>query len=65
MKHYLSTCLMAMILLVTLTSCSTDDAISVPPYTGQPASPVNPNEPRNDNNNNNSDDNNKLMSINL
>lgn len=65
MKHYLMTCLVAMTMLVALTSCSTDDPVFVPPETEQPVPPVNPDEPGNNDNNNNSDDNNNPMSNNL
>lgn len=65
MKHYLTTLFMVMIALVTLTSCSTDDAIRVPPKSEQLVPPTNPDQPDNDDNNNNSDNNNNLMSNNL
>lgn len=48
----LTTCLVAMTLLVTLTSCSTDDPVPAAPETEQPAPPVDPDEPDNDDTNN-------------
>lgn len=64
MKHLLMIYFVAMTLLVTLTSCSTDDPVPIPPETEQPAPPVSPDEPDN-NDNNNPNDNNNLMSNNL
>lgn len=57
MIRYLTICLMAMILLVTLASCSTDDPFSVSSETEQPAPPDNPDEPDNDDTNNPNDNN--------
>lgn len=57
MKNYLTICLLAMTLLITLTSCSTDDPVPTSPETEQPAPPVKPDE---DDINNNSDDNNTM-----
>lgn len=48
---------MAMTVLVTLTSCSTDDPVPIPPETEQPAPPVNPEEPGDDDTNNSNDNN--------
>lgn len=45
MKYYLMTILMALILSVGFTACSTDDPIPTPPDTEQPVPPVNPDEP--------------------
>lgn len=63
MIRYLTTCLMAMILFVTLASCSTDDPVPVSSETEQPAPPDNPDEPGNDDTDNSNDNN--LMSNNL
>lgn len=60
MKHYLMTCLVAMTLLVTLTSCTTDDPVLIPPETEQSVPPVNPDEPGNDDNNNPNNTNNPM-----
>lgn len=68
MIRYLTTCLMAMILFVTLASCSTDDPVPVSSETEQPAPPDNPDEPGNDDTDNSNDNNpndNNLMSNNL
>lgn len=62
MIRNLTTYLMAMTVLVTLTSCSTDEPVSIQPETEQPAPPVNPDEPDDDTNNSN---NNNPMSNNL
>lgn len=43
MKYHLMTYLIAMSLSVTLTSCSTDNPMLLPPETEQPAPPVNNN----------------------
>lgn len=57
MIRYLMTCLMAMILLVTLISCTTDDPVPFSSETEQPAPPVNPDEPGDDDTNNSNDNN--------
>lgn len=57
MMRNLTIYLMAMTVLVTLTSCSTDDPIPVPPETERPAPPVNPDEPGDDDTNNSNDNN--------
>lgn len=63
MIHYLITCLLAMTLLATLASCSTDDPVSIPLETEQPTSSVNPDKSGDEDNNN--PDNNNSMSNNL
>lgn len=62
MKNYLTICLLALTLLITLTSCSTDDPVPTSSETEQPAPPVKPDEP-DDNNDNNTMKNNLKISI--
>lgn len=62
MKNYLTICLLALTLLITLTSCSTDDPVPTSPETEQPAPPVKPDE-LDDNNDNNTMKNNLKISI--
>lgn len=62
MKNYLTICLLALTLLITLTSCSTDDPVPTSPEKEQPAPPVKPDEP-DDNNDNNTMKNNLKISI--
>lgn len=49
MKHYIITSCVALVLLIGLTSCSTDAPIPTPPETEQPAPPVTPNNPDDNN----------------
>lgn len=44
MKYYIITPLVTLTLLISLTSCSTDDPFPSPPDTAQPSPTVNPNE---------------------
>ncbi len=67
MKYYVMTILMALVLPVGFTACSTDDPAPTPPDTEQPEPPINPDEPGgNDapekpgNNKDNPDDNNPM-----
>lgn len=57
MMRNLTIYLMAMTVLVTLTSCSTDGPVPVPPETEQPAPPANPDESGDDDTNNPNDNN--------
>lgn len=72
MKYSLMTYPMAIVLSLTLTSCSTDNPVFLPPETEQPVPPVNPAEPddnngpeKPDNNDDNSSTDNNPMSNNL
>lgn len=49
MKYYIITSFVALTLLVSLTSCSTDDPFQSPPDTTQPAPTVDPDESDNNN----------------